>query len=152
MTHLVGYMHSDKDSVDISEKRYTLSGKDRLISQILLVSLTTQITNALAILVAKADEEQTDFQLHTEPDFLHSLYVVATKIKNDVKMFMGHKRYDNLTNTAAQQCILDSLYLLVKWMLIDDVNPLDIWENDSPEKTDEKQLQAIFKFVTRHCL
>ena len=110
---------------------------------LLLVPSTTQTTDALAILVEKADEERTDFQLHTEPDFLHSLYVVATKIKNDVKMSVGHKGYDNLTNTAAQQCIPDSLYLLVKWMLTNVVNPLDIQENESLETTDEKQLQAI---------
>ena len=110
---------------------------------LLLVPSTTQTTDALAILLEKADEEQTDFQLYTEPDFLHSFYVVATKIKNNVKMSAGHKGYDNLTNTAAQQCIPDSLYLLVKWMLTDDVNPLDIQENESPETTDEKQLQAI---------
>ena len=79
--------------------------KQRQANQpLLLVPSTTQATDALAILVEKTektDEEQTDIQLSAEPDFLHSLYVVATKIKNDIKMSTGHKGYDNLTKTSA---------------------------------------------------
>jgi hypothetical protein len=52
-----------------------------------------------------------------ESKFLHSLHHAATKIKADLKATPGHHEYHNLSRTAAERCVPDSLYTLVKWMI-----------------------------------
>ena len=49
-----------------------------------------------------------------------SLYHVACRIKSDINQTPGHDGYRNLNINAAEKCVPDSLYLLLKWILIGD--------------------------------
>ena len=48
---------------------------------------------------------------------LQSLHHVATEIRSNLQQTAGHNGYDNITTESAQQCVPDSLYMLLKWII-----------------------------------
>jgi len=63
----------------------------------------------------------------------------------DLRSTPGHLGYDDLTIAAALNCIPDSLYLLIKWMMTaisdgDDVN----------SKDDNDELHQLINSICQH--
>ena len=83
--------------------------------------------------------------------FLKSLLHVATKINADLKATPGHVGFDNLTRNAAEKCIPDTLYMLIKWIITPpedtDIDDSNNTEKDCDEKHHQNILQLCENFV-----
>lgn len=81
------------------------------------LTLTTEASSSLCDDVE--DELVSGFQ--EQQMFLQSLHYVCAKIKADLMSTKGIDTYDDINTNAAEKCVPDSLYMLLKW-LYDDSN------------------------------
>ena len=71
------------------------------------------------------------------------LNIVASKIRADLQSTPGHIGYDNLTRESAENCIPDSLYTLVKWIIQGtDFNTEEENTNDEFDKNHQQILNV----------
>ena len=104
-----------------------------------------EAVEALKIATDKVKESEmemddTDDHRHDHQTLLHSFHHVASVLHNDLKNTPGHKGYDNLNVQAAEKCVPDSLYLLLKWIISGDIGE-DEWSADNSD--DHQTHQAI---------
>ena len=94
--------------------------------------------------LVRRDQQETisleDDDIDHESHFLNCLHIVATKLKADLKSTPGHQGYDNLNTEAAEQCVPTSLYLLIKWILEDNTNSIDVPSDEGPHDNMNSQM------------
>ena len=126
--------------------------KQRQANQPLLLMASSATTDdAIGMLMERFPEELEPDEISPESHFLCCLHTVTTKLKADMKIAGGHKGYDDLNQEAEEKCIPTSVYLLMKWIIQDELNPGEHSEPDCDNSPNDDISPALHQRILNVC-